>query len=91
MDNTKRTTDGPRTFVYRGTVPPLLALLLIAPLLLVFLSLAAAVLAGGTVAALVLPWFLRNRFNKRRNADCIELPRDQYARVDREPPRLPPR
>ena len=90
MDNTKRTTDGPRVFVYRGTVPPLLGLLLLAPLLLVFLSLAAALVAGGTVAAVVLPWFLRGRFGKPRETDCIELERDQYSRVDSEPRRLPP-
>ena len=90
MDNTKRTTDGQRTFVYQGTVPPLLGLLLIAPLLLVFLSLAAALVAGGTVAAVVLPWFFRSRFGKPPETDSIELSRDQYSRVDSEPRRLPP-
>ena len=90
MDNTKRTTDGPRVFVYRGNVPPLLGLLLLAPLLLVFLSLVAALIAGGGVAALVLPWFLRGRFAKPQDTDCVELPRDQYSRVDGEPRRLPP-
>jgi hypothetical protein len=90
MDNTKRTTDGPRVFVYQGNVPPLLGLLLIAPLLLVFLSLAVALVAGGTVAAVALPWLLRRRLGTPKDADCIELPRDQYSRVDSEPRRLPP-
>jgi hypothetical protein len=91
MDNTKRTTDGPRVCVYHGKVPPLPGLLLVAPLLLVFLSLAAAVVAGGTVAAVALPWLLRRRFGTPRDADCIELERDQYSRVDSAPRRLPPR
>ncbi len=90
MENTKQSTDGPRTFVYQGTLPPLLGLLLIAPLLLVFLSLAVVLVAGGTVAAVALPWFLRHRFGKPQGADCIELERDQYSRVDGEPRRLPP-
>jgi hypothetical protein len=90
MDKTKRTTDGPRGFVYQGNVPPLLGLLLMAPLLLVFLSVAAALVAGGTVAAVVLPWFLRHRFGAPKDTDCIELPRDQYTRVDDERRRLPP-
>lgn len=90
MDDTKRTTDGPRVFVYRGTLPPVLGLLLLAPLLLIFLSVAAALVAGGTVAAVVLPWLFRSRAGKPRHADSIELRPDQYSHVDREPRRLPP-
>jgi hypothetical protein len=90
MDNTQRTTEGPRAFVYQGTVPPLLGLLLLAPMLLVFLSLAAAMVAGGTVAAVVLPWALRRSFGKPQATNSIELSRDQYTRVDSAPRRLPP-
>jgi hypothetical protein len=90
MDNPKRTTDAPPAFVYHGKVPPLLALLLVAPLLLVFLSLAAALVIGGALAAFFLPLFFRGRLGKPRDADCIELERDQYSRVDTHPRQLPP-
>src|SRR5262249_55118226 len=49
--------DGVRIFLWRGTVPALLALLVMAPLLFVFLSVAAMLVAGGVLGALVLPWF----------------------------------
>ena len=90
MEDTKQTTDGPRVFVYHSNLPPLLAVLLVAPLLVVFLSMAAALLAGGTAAAFLLPLFLRGRFGKPAESDSIELRRDQYSRVDTEPRRLPP-
>lgn len=90
MDNPKRTTDAPCVFVYHGKVPPLLALLLVAPLLLVFLSLAAALVTGGALAAFFLPLFFRGRRGKPRVPDCIELERDQYSRVDTQPRQLPP-
>lgn len=89
MEDTKRTTDGPRV-VYHSNLPPLLALLLIAPVLLVFLSMAAALVAGGTVAAFLLPLLFRRHFGKPSESDSIELRRDQYSRVDSEPRRLPP-
>jgi len=90
MERSKRTTDGPRLFVHRGTLPPLLGLVLLGPLLLIFLSLAAALLVGGTAAALVLPWVLRGRVGKAQHGDSIELRRDQYTHLDSEPRRLPP-
>jgi len=90
MEDTRRTTDGPRVFVYRGYLPPMLGVLLLAPLLVVFLSLAAAIVAGGTVAALVLPWLFRSRVVKPPSGDSIELRRDQYSHVNSEPRRLPP-
>jgi hypothetical protein len=84
--------NGPRVFYYQGTLPPALALLLVAPLLLVFLSFAAMLVAGGAVAALFLPMFLRRRLRQpERDNDVITLERDQYSPVDRDTPQLPPR
>lgn len=92
MDSKDTKANGPRVFHYQGTLPPALALLLIAPLLLVFLSFAAMLVAGGTVAALFLPLFFRGRLRRpERDDDVITLERDQYSPVDRDPPRLPPR
>jgi hypothetical protein len=90
MDDPKE-TDGRRIFVYRGTLPPALALLLLAPLLFLFLSVAAVLLAGGALAAVLLPVFLRGRRLPKRDADCITLERDEYARVDPKAPQLPPK
>ena len=91
--DTKNTKDnGPRVFYWHGTLPPALLLLLVAPLLFVFLSFAAMILAGGTVAALFLPWFFRGRLRRpEHDADVITLDRDQYSRVDRDTKQLPPR
>ena len=73
-------------------MPPALALLLVAPLLFVFLSFAAMLLAGGTVAALFLPMFFRGRLRHREDdEDAITLGRDQYSRVERDTKQLPPR
>ena len=83
--------NGPRVFVYRGTVPPLLALLMVSPLLFIFLSLAAVLVTGGALGALVLPLFLRRGSGAQRNAHEIELDRDQYRRVDSDAPHLPRR
>lgn len=87
MDNPKHTqADGRRVFFYRATLPPLLALLLVARLLFVFLSVAAVALAGGTIAALFLPRLWRGRrLHTRRDTDCITLERDQYSRVESGP------
>lgn len=91
MDAKNTKAKEPRTFYYQGNLPPGLALLLVAPLLFVFLSFAAMLLAGGTVAALVLPLFLRGRLRRpERDAGAITLERDQYSRVDRDTPQLPP-
>lgn len=95
MDKPNQRTDregkpgGPRVFMYHGALPP--ALLLVAPLLFVFLSIAAAVMTGGALAAFVLPIFLRGRNLRRGDDDVITLERDQYSRVGSEPRKLPPR
>ena len=92
MDAKDTKTNGPRVFYWQGTLPPALALLLIAPLLFVFLSFAALLLAGGTVAALFLPLVLRGRLRRpERNDDVITLERDQYSHVEHDAKRLPPR
>jgi hypothetical protein len=88
--NTK--ANGPHVYHWHGTLPPALALLLVAPLLFVFLSFAAMLLAGGTLAALFLPLFFRGRLRRPQDdADVITLGRDQYSRVDRDVKQLPPR
>jgi len=92
MDPRDTKANGSRVFYYQGTLPPALALLLVAPLLLVFLSFAALLVAGGTVAALLLPLSLRGRLRRReRDDDVISLDRDQYSPVDHDTPQLPPR
>ncbi len=92
MDPKDTKANGPRVFYYQGTLPPALALLFVAPLLLVFLSFAAMLLAGGAVAALFLPLFLRSRLRRPEpDHDVITLERDQYSAVDRDTPHLPPR
>ena len=90
-DSNDTKTGGRRVFVYRGTIPPALALLFLAPLLFLFLSFAAVALAGGALAALVLPLFLRRRRLAKPSADYITLERDEYSRVDSKPAQLPPR
>jgi hypothetical protein len=92
MDTKNPKADGPRVFYYQGTLPPTLALLLVAPLLLIFLSFAAMLVAGGAVAALFLPLFLRGRLRRpERDNDVITLERDQYSQIDRNTPQLPQR
>ncbi|HXQ20229.1 MAG TPA: hypothetical protein VN812_01060 [Candidatus Acidoferrales bacterium] len=97
MDKPNERTDragkagGPRVFVYHGALPPALALLLVAPLLFVFLSIAAVVVTGGALAAFVLPIVLRGRNPRRGDDDVITLERDQYSHVRSEPRQLPPR
>jgi hypothetical protein len=88
-DPDARKSGAPRVFFYRGTLPPALGLLLIAPLLFVFLSLAAVALAGGALAAVFLPLLLRRRKDPRRDAECITLDRNQYRHVDPDRPQLP--
>jgi hypothetical protein len=90
MDDPKNTKPNrPHLFVYHGTVPPALALLLVVPLLFFLLSFAALALVGGALAAFVLPLFLRKRRLHRTDTDCITLERDQYSRIESDAPRLP--
>ncbi len=92
MDTKDPKASGPRVYYWHGTLPPALMLLLVAPLLFVFLSFAAMLLAGGTVAALFLPWFFRGRLRRPEDdKDVITLDRDQYSRVERDAKQLPPR
>ncbi|MCK6557248.1 hypothetical protein L6Q96_22130 [Candidatus Binatia bacterium] len=82
-----RTHGFARTFTLRGPLAPLLGLLVLAPALLAVLSLAALLVGGGALAALLLPPLLRHRNRQRQamprgEADCIELDREQYRRVD---------
>ena len=81
----------PRVFVYRGTLPPALGLLLLAPLAFLFLSFAAVLLTGGALATLVLPIFLRSRRSQPADDHSIELDRSEYAHVEPRAPQLPPK
>jgi hypothetical protein len=92
MQSKDTKANGPYVYHWQGTLPPGLALLLVAPFLFLFLSFAAMLVAGGTVAALVLPWFFRGRLSRpERDPDVITLERDQYSKVDRDAKQLPPR
>jgi len=90
MDNDDIRTEGSRTFYYRGTLPPALGLLLLAPTLFLFLSVAAVALAGGTLAAFVLPLFLGRRPRAAADDRSITLEPDQYSRIDADRRQLPP-
>jgi len=92
MENKNTKANGPHVYYWQGTLPPALALLLVAPFLFLFLSFAAMLVAGGTIAALVLPWFFRGlRARPERDLDVITLERDQYSKVDGDAKQLPPR
>ncbi len=84
--------DPKRTFVYRGQLPGWLALLLLGPLLLVFFSVALALVAGGLVAAGLLP-LLFGRGSRRGGSppgeNTIELDPSQYRHVEAPPRHLP--
>jgi len=90
-DQGKAKNSRPHVFVYRGTLPPALGLLLLAPFAFLFLSFAAVLLAGGALATLVLPIFLRRRLSRKADDQYIELKRDEYARVEPTAPQLPPK
>ncbi len=92
MENSKGTrAEDTRTFVYRGTLPAGLGLLVLAPAALLLLSVAAAAVVGGTAAALVLPMFLRRRSGRQDDPGTITLDHDQYSRVDADRRQLPQR
>lgn len=70
----------------RGPWAPLVGLLVLAPALLAVLSLAALLVGGGALAALLLPALLRHRGKHGQpvpgnGGDCIELDREQYRRI----------
>lgn len=92
MDAKNTKANRPHVYYWYGTLPPALALLLVAPLLFVFLSFAAILLAGGTLAAFFLPLFFRGRLRRpEQDSDVITLRSDQYSRVERDAKQLPPR
>lgn len=70
----------------RGPLAFVLGVLVAAPVLLVTLSLAALLVGGGALAALVLPVLLRHARRPSGGAgqddDVIELEADQFRRVD---------
>ncbi len=75
---------------YRGALRPGFALLLVAPITFVLLSMAATVLAAGSALMLLLPAFLRKRSRRSpSDEDCVVLRPDQYSRLSDDPPRLP--
>jgi len=79
--------DGKRTYLYQGQLPGWLAFLLLGPLLLVFFSVALALIGGGLLAAVVFPLLFRGRRRggvPRGDRQTIELDPSQYRHV--EPP-----
>lgn len=81
-----------RTYAFRGPFAPLIGLLVLAPALLAVVSLAAVLVGGGALAAVLLPVLLRHRSRQRQavppgGPDTIELDHDQYRRVDTSQPR----
>jgi hypothetical protein len=91
MGNEDIKTERSRAFIYRGSLPPALGLLFLAPVLLLFLSVAAVALAGGTVAAFALPLLLGRRAGRRADDRSITLEPDQYSHIDDDRRQLPPR
>jgi hypothetical protein len=92
MDAKNPGANRPHVSYWHGTLPSALVLLLVAPLVFLLLTFAATLVVGGTIAALLLPWFLRGRLSRpERDANVITLGRDQYSEVDRDAKRLPPR
>ena len=83
-----------RAFTLRGPLAPLVGLLVLAPALLAVLSLAALLVGGGALAALLLPALLRRRGRHTgampsAEGDYIELDREQYRHVDTTSARAP--
>lgn len=73
-----------RVRVVQATLPAWVALLLIGPAALLFAFSLAALLAGGFLAALVLPLLFRWRaLRPRRDADFIELDASEFRTLDR--------
>jgi len=83
MDEPRTMPPYRRVYTYRGTWPPLLGVLLIIPALLAFVSIFAVLLAGGALAAILLP-FLARRYHPpiKQDSKTIELRPDQYSRID---------
>jgi len=91
MDNEDTRTERPWAFVYRGTLPPALGVLLLVPILFLVLSVAAVALAGGALAAFVLPLVLGRRARRAADDRAITLEPDQYSHIDGDRQQLPPR
>ena len=81
--NDDRTKQPPSARVYHFTLPPWLALLALAPLALLFVSMVAILLAGGVAAALILPFVLRRSLRSpRTDTKTIELGPEDYRRIE---------
>ena len=84
----------PRGFTYHATLPGWAGVLVLAPLLLIFFSLALTLLVGGLAAAFVLPLFFRRRLRSHapmaNDHATIELDPSEYTRVESPARRLPP-
>ena len=77
--------NGGRTYVYQGRLPGWLAFLLLGPLLLVFFSVALTLIAGGLLAAVVIPLLFRGGRRggmPRGDRQTIELDPSQYRHVE---------
>lgn len=77
--------NGAPTCVYQGRLPGWLAFLLLGPLLLVFFSVALTLIAGGLLAAAVIPLLFRGGRRdgmSRGDRRTIELDPSQYRHVE---------
>lgn len=83
MANPTPHAERPHVRVYKAKLPPALGLVVLLPLLLVSASLAAALLVGGGITAMVLPMFMRRREAKPpADGKTIELSADDYHEID---------
>jgi hypothetical protein len=84
-----------RAYVYRGTVPGGLGVLLLIPVLLFFVCVVAVVAMSGLVGGLLLPlvlpliWWRRGRGRAPTDPHCIELNPNDYRTIESDAP--PPR
>lgn len=84
--------DGKRTYMYQGQLPGWLVFLLMGPLLLVFFSVALALIGGGLLAAVIFPLLFRGGRRSsvpRGDRQTIELDPSQYRHVEPPQQQLP--
>ncbi len=88
-DDDSNRNPSAKVFVYRGNVPMWIGLLIAAPLLLLALSVVAALAVGGAIAALLLPLVFRRRLRTARRDDSIELQAGEYHHIEESVRQLP--